>query len=292
MAVEACAAPQGVTPKRLLIYAHYGRRGVVSSYVFEALARYRPHVTRLTFVSASALSDLEQRRLAQVSDDVVVRDNVGYDFCSWRDGLRHVGDVTAFDEVIFANDSVIGPFQDPGPMLARLSAHPAAICGLTLNWHFGRHAQSYFLRYRRDVVASPAFEAFWANVAPLPDKMATVLTYEVGLTAFMEARGHRVDALFTLPAHHPLRDRMKLFVRSIDWSEPLRTALALRHLAREIHTNPVHHLWEDVIDDGLPFIKKELLRDNPLYTNKKRVIAGLCARYGVAPETLRAYAEA
>ncbi len=292
MLVETAQASHASPFMRLIIYAHFARRGVVSPYVFDALARYRPYATRLTLVAASAPSAHEKRRLAGVCDDVVVRENVGYDFASWRDGLSAVGDLAPYDEIIFANDSVIGPFEDPGPVLARLTAHSAAICGVTLNWQFGRHAQSYFLRYRRDVVESSAFDEFWSSIAPMPDKMATVLAYEVGLTSFMESRGHRVDALFTPPPHNPFSNRMRLFWRSADVREPMRTALAFRHLARETQTNPLHHLWEDVLDNGLPFIKKELLRDNPLYTNTKRVIAGLHARYGVASETLRAYAEA
>ena len=280
------------SPRRLMVYAHFSRSGTPAEYVLNGCKAYRPYAADLLFVSSSPIDTQTRHQFSAVCDEVIQRENAGYDFCSWKEALKTIDDLGAYDEIILTNDSVIGPLSDPGPALRRLSAHGDPVCGLTLNWQYGRHAQSYFIRYRSDVVSSGAFLEFWEQVTALERKLDIVLSYEVGLTKFMEARGHSVGALLALPELNPLINRIPLCLRAARWQEPLRTALAWRHLLREPRTNPVHHLWRELLDDGLPFVKKELLRDNPLYANRRAVLAEISKRYEIPPDIMLEYANA
>ncbi len=99
---------------RALIYVHFDRDGIVDPYVEFALAQYRPHVDHLVFVSPS-VRELTAKQKSLV-DHFVSRENIGYDFGSWRDGLSTV-DLDRFEEILFANDSVYGPLWSPGLVL-------------------------------------------------------------------------------------------------------------------------------------------------------------------------------
>jgi hypothetical protein len=97
-----------------------------------------------------------------------------------------------------------------------------------------RHIQSYLIAFRQSAMRSPAFEEFWSRVIPLADKDAIIMRFEVGLADFFDQRGLRGDIL----------------VPNCDLAgEP---------------GNPSHLRWRDLLEIGSPFLKVQLMRDNPL----------------------------
>src|SRR5579863_2204765 len=131
--------------KRVAIFVHYNRRGHVHDYVLYYLRSLRRAGFELVFVSNSpSLSAGARAALQPLCALVMRRRNIGYDFGAYRDGIRAIGGVAELDELLLANDSVYGPFEDLSTVLARCDPARAALWGMTDNWFRHFHLQSYF----------------------------------------------------------------------------------------------------------------------------------------------------
>ncbi|MEN3033342.1 rhamnan synthesis F family protein, partial [Chromobacterium amazonense] len=102
---------------------------------------------------------------------VIVRENVGYDFYSFRTGVLAVEALYAYDELIIANDSVL--VIDPEGLDRAFTKMQGVECGawsMTESQQVSRHLQSYFMVFRKEVFFSQYFHQFWRDVRVLDDK--------------------------------------------------------------------------------------------------------------------------
>jgi len=272
---------------KALVFAHYSPLGILSKSAALAIRSYSPYFDRIAFVSTSPLTDSDKDILSEHCATIIVRENEGYDFISWKVGVEALGPLDNFTSVIIANDSVIGPLDDAGSLFQRLFDSRFDVCGLTLSWEHRRHAQSYFLHFASATLRSGAFETFWTSIAPFSSKQAIIETYEIGLTQFMEDHDHSVGALFEPPAKPSWRTRIRLAARSASLSDPIGSLKGIRLALIVPHLNPTHYLWREILDQGLPFLKKELLRTNPAYQNLRLVRKEIRQRFLVDATELR-----
>ena len=74
----------------------------------------------MVFISNSQLpEDVKSNLVAQhLVDDILERQNSGFDFAVWRDGMKTVGfdQLAHFDSVTLMNDTCFGPFWDLEPI--------------------------------------------------------------------------------------------------------------------------------------------------------------------------------
>jgi rhamnosyltransferase len=140
-------------------------------------------------------------------------------------------------------------------MLAHLRDSGADLWAATDSLSWGRHhLQSYFLALgpRARAVLLPLLRRRLELHAGL-SKVGLIQRFEVGMTR------DAVEAGLELDVFRSVRDVL---------SEPERVELARyrpQHPASAVITNLTHHLWRGMLrEHGLPFLKVELLRDNPL----------------------------
>ncbi len=226
--------------KRLAIYAHFDRRDEVKRYVTHFLARLREACDRVIFVTNSALTDHELDKVRPYCEGVIQRNNVGFDFAMWAEALRGV-DLGDYDELVLANSSVFGPVGPLDSIFRAMSASSCDFWGATESDEISPHLQSYFLVFRSRVLRSSAFDAFFRSVLPYRDKWQVTLSYELGLSRFLVGEGFRYEALFSV-------DRLRALDRP--WHKK--------------STNPTLRFAAQLIEQGLPFVKLELFRKNPL----------------------------
>lgn len=230
-------------------------------YCLEAL---KSVARRIVFVSTSPLTAEAIRGLKGLCAEVVTRKNRGYDFLSYRVGLSKIdGDVC--DEVILCNDSVYGPLRPLGTLFASMDRVDCDFWGLTDSRDFGYHLQSYFLVFRRRALSAPAFERFWRGVRALGDKRRVIRGYEIPMTRILAAAGLEPAAFVDLRKGGAGMWRRAWRNRSL--RNPVTLKVAAKQLIRNRAPafNVTHLFWDEIVrHHGMPFLKVELLRDNPL----------------------------
>lgn len=263
---------------RGLVYAHHDPDGVFDPHVVAALRRYRPLMDHVTVVSTAARQLPDEAR--PFVDRFIARDNVGYDFCSWRAGLEGSGPLDRFDEIVCANDSVYGPLFDVEPAFTDARVADADLWGMCLSVQGTRrrgrvacpHVQTWWFAMRRRLLASPTFAAFWNAVVPLAAKDDIIDRYEIGLSEQCARAGFRIAGLYDAAAAGPVTWR-ELLPHLSPW-HPIRSRRHLRKARRMPH-NPSELVWKRLLDAGVPFVKVGLFRVNHYGLDLHKVLAAL-----------------
>jgi GT2 family glycosyltransferase len=217
----------------LLVFAQFDGDGQLRPDLLPLLREYQSHAD-LVFVGATPAllnqpSTLEQ--LQQICAVVLIRRNEGYDFGSWMSALSFcAADLANCRELILTNDSFYGPVLPLAPLFERLERCEAEVVGLTDNLLYRPHLQSAFMAYRQPVLASEAFTSFWQQLQIWPSKRELVKNCEVGLPVRLREAGFSLASLYSQNANG----------------------------------NILHFHWKQLIEEqGFPFLKVSLLRDNP-----------------------------
>ena len=196
--------------KRLLLYVHFNKYNRVSSHVYYQLTQMQPLFSKVVFISNSQVSERDYQNLVDLHliDNFIQRENVGFDFAAWRDGMTHVGfdDITTYDVVTIMNDTCFGPLWDIKDYYLNYEANDQVdFWGLTNNRRtkkshqtqgFPEHIQSYFITFKKPVIASSAFRNFWENVKNYTDVQEVINDYETKVTTTFLAAGFRYQTVF------------------------------------------------------------------------------------------------
>ncbi len=162
---------------------------------------------------------------------VVLRINRGYDFGAWAAAIRRLRrKLHRCAVVALANDSVLGPSARFDAMVRRAEASPAELIGLVASNEVQPHFQSFVLFFKPGAIGAEVFRRFWHDVRS-GDRRYVIDHYELQLLARFSEAGVRAEAMF-LPG------------------EPQ-------------DGNPTLTRWRELLDACFPYIKVQLLRDNP-----------------------------
>jgi rhamnosyltransferase len=272
-------------PTRALVYAHWDRDGIVDPYVIHALREYRTVVDRLVFVSTHCTS--ESPALSSLVDDVIVRENLGFDFASWREGLLRL-DVPAYDEILFTNSSVYGPLWPIASCLNTAVAHQSDLWGMTVSLEPEEHLQSYFMGMSRRLLTSDCGRRLWECVRPVSTKRDAIDAYELRWMRDCCANGFAVHALFD-GRQHPQVPVLEQLSNMACWPPWQKRVRRYRRSIRRPTYNPTHLQWKQVLEAGVPLLKVDLLRDNPVGIDARRIHDWLRSHTGYPVEIIRSH---
>ncbi len=254
---------------RVAVFNHYDREGVLHDFVSHYIQEVADAGFVIVFVSNSPRlpRDTIDRLLPRCAL-ILRRANVGYDFGALKDGIAQIPSLDRVDALLLANDSVYGPFHPLKDIVARMD-RKADVWGITDSWQSRFHLQSFFLLFGRKALQSPAFARFWSTIRYVQAKDWIIENYEIGLTAALEAGGLRCQALF------PYREMAAALLRTLTDGRPAPGEGLDPRLAQHVHLisesvrrgvplNGTHFFWDYLIERmGCPFLKRELLRENP-----------------------------
>lgn len=193
--------------------------------------------------------------LVHQADDVVLRDNAGYDFAAWADIMRSRPVLWQAGLLLFANDSMVTLTAGIPSLLCRIRRSSGDFIALTDSRMHRRHVQSYLFAYRSIALAAEPVQAFWQGVEVLHDKQEVIHRYEFALLDLAERQaGLRTEILYPL------------------------TELLGTDRRRLMAISPTHHLWRQLLLRGFPFVKAELLRAPPAGVRASDVLLALEAR--------------
>lgn len=192
-------------PRRLLLFVHYNKWGELADYVVYLLKRVRKIYARIVFISNSPLSEEARAVLAGLCDEVVQRENTGFDFYAWKVALDREGPegLAQYDSVTLMNDTCFGPLFDLEAVYRQMEARGADFWGLTnhgkahvdfdnplaINGFVPEHIQSYFLCFQKGAILSDAFRKFWAHVREESIVENVIRNSETQLTAYLRKAG-------------------------------------------------------------------------------------------------------
>lgn len=190
--------------KRLLLYVHYNKLNKVSSHVTYQLKQLRPIFSKIVFISNSTVSDSDSNDLIshQLIDQFVPRQNEGFDFAAWRDGMLSVGfdNIQSYDSVTIMNDTCFGPLWDFGQYYLEFENDDKVdFWGLTnhrATKRFKEHIQSYFISFKKSVVISEMFRQFWMSVESFSNVQDVIANYETKVTTVFIEAGFNYKVIF------------------------------------------------------------------------------------------------
>ncbi len=266
--------------RRLIVYVIWDRRGDVEDYVAHALGGLREHAAHIMVVVNGALTDAGRATLEPLADEILVRENRGFDIWGHKHALDHLGPrIEEFDELILTNDTWFGPVRPYGPVFTRMDASPVDFWGMTdhareePNPFTGEgvlfyHLQSFWIAVRRRMFMSAQWGAYWQRLPEMPGYFDAVLRHEAIFTEHFANAGFRHDVAFPsaeYPTDHPalfnpdllLRDGCPLLKRRPFFHYPPfldRHAVIGRELLGEVegYGYPTGVIWQDVARNVAP----------------------------------------
>ena len=247
-------------PSRLGIYAFFDKDGIVDRYVSCFLDDLSKHLDRLVVVCGSALAPDGKQRLASYASDIVMRKNEGFDVAAYRDGLRFVGRqaLEAFDEVVFCNDTIMGPIYPFSETFDKMDHRDVDFWGLTSCFeehptpsfpneygYLPEHIQTDFFAVRRPMLCSDAFHDFFDALPAFDSRESVFAHFESRFTKHFADMGYRwetfvdqtgLDALISdplvgIPCVMMLERRCPVFKRRLfgdDFDKSTDTGLGCR----------------------------------------------------------------
>ena len=247
------------------VFCHFDVHGIVDDYVMQALRCYRQYFDHICFVSTSGLDSVQMARVSGLVDRLICRENVGYDFGSWREGFESIT-VDQCDEIAFINDSCYGPCRNPELMLSSGRELKADLWGATISRQFRPHVQSFFMVFGERLIKSGFANRFWRSVEPLSSKKAIISAYELGLSELVVSEGYTIGAVVDL-------GRISAFTRDLavednefdkGLGQPNESVDGRKYILNEQSPNPAQFYWGEMFRRGAPLLKIEVFRDNPM----------------------------
>ena len=192
----------------ILFYVHYNKNSDLHTHVEYHFEKLRPLFNRIVLVSNSPLSPDHAGRLSPFVDDIFERANIGFDFYAWKEALDREGiaRLAEYDSVTLMNDTWFGPLFDMGEAYDRMLADTCNFWGMInhrrkeeiipeLGTIIPEHIQSFFLVFKREVVGSPSWSAFWGKMECETNVFRVIANYEVQLTQILCEAGFKYKVL-------------------------------------------------------------------------------------------------
>ena len=223
--------------RRVCLFAQFNRKPTLPRATFHYLEKLNEagFETILAMSGKDRVDDADRALLDRLGVHARPRPNAGLDFGAWA-MLIGEGAADGADQILLANDSVFGPFAPLAPIVRDMAGFDA--WGMVESREGRPHLQSWFVCLSGDAFRRASVRRLWSQPFETMSKPEIVVHGELGLGAAMEAEDLDVGARY----------------RSVFRVRP----------SSAIATNPMHFRWRALLATGaVPFIKAELLRDNP-----------------------------
>lgn len=285
--IAGCGDAQKVDTRcrRIAVYTVFDKDGVVDAYILYFLRALSAWVSRIVVVSNGPLNDAGDSALKQLGCEVLYRENSGFDAWGVKTGLEHIGydTLAEYDEVIIANNTLLGPVCDLQPMFETMSARAVDFWGIASHEGFGtfdpfhcnpygyvpEHIQSFFYAVRGRLLQAEAFRKFWTKLPPLPDYNAAVGMYETVMTRYFSSAGYVWSCYMDREQYYPMTDnpliampmesirnwkcpffKRRAFFQDYDYLTSFtgqQSASCLMQYLQEETDYPVELVWENLI---------------------------------------------
>lgn len=231
--------PADLSGRKICLFSHFDPDNLLDPHVQNYIRALKNAGYETILISSTmALAEAALTAATELCLGVILRENRGYDFAGWALAFDLFPGLLDAERILVANDSVYGPMSSLQTIFEQMDARGHDFWGMTQSLEVQPHIQSYFLNFGRPAIRSRAFREFWSQVRPLADKNEVIANYELTLGYWLEQSGLKGG----------------VYAPS---SGPASTA-----------GNPTLEGWRQLVSrHNFPFVKVQLLRDNPLGTD-------------------------
>lgn len=183
--------------KRLGIFIFYDKEGVVDRYIEFFLDSLKEMVDRIVIVVNGAVNFEGYEKLKRITDDIIYRDNKGYDAGGYRVALLyHVGreELSKYDELVLCNDTCYGPFVSFDYIWEQMDKKEGDFWGINcISNGLTDHMQAYFLVFRKHLLENEfLYHFFEAEInEEICDIREIIAVFEKGLYKKLVEHGYR-----------------------------------------------------------------------------------------------------
>lgn len=194
--------------RRAGIFAFFDDEGHVHEYVEYLLDDLIQNLDMLIIICNGCLSDEGRQVLSKYTQELYVRPDTGFDIAGYKSGILRLGlkELEKYDELVLLNDSFFGPlypFKEVFDEMASrpevdfwgLSAHGAVpnIPNVSSPYdHRYRYLQTYFVAFRKRLMASQEFQSFWDTLPEYKNFSEAAANFGPAFTKRFEDAGFRV----------------------------------------------------------------------------------------------------
>ncbi|WP_019782229.1 rhamnan synthesis F family protein [Streptococcus sobrinus] len=295
---------------RLLLYVHFNKYNQFSEHVRYQLTQLRQLFSKVVFISNSQLdkSVAEQLKNDGLIDQFIQRQNQGYDFAAWHEGMSNIGfdNLTNYDSITAMNDTCFGPLWDMTPYFEKYEADDSVdFWGMTNHRaidaghiFIDEHLQSYFMSYKKCLIESSTFQDFWKNVESYKDVQKVIDNYETKYTKIFREAGFNYQAVlntvpiadqfyhsnFTIHYPHVLLDNKVPFIKIKTFDLTQHLSPYLLTAIEEVSEYPVQLILDHMSDISQPtpaylMDRKVLSKSASTYSGNKKVAIHLHTFY-------------
>lgn len=221
-------------PKRYGVFVFYDKDGIADEYNFYFVKELKKEVDKLFVICNGGVSEEGKSKFEEIADEVMLRDNEGFDITAYNIGLAKIdynskGD---YDEILICNSTMFGPFYPFSEMFDDMKKKDVDFWGIT-NFHevpfdpFGtveygylpKHVQSFFMVFRKSMTDKLDFKNYWKNMPVIDSYEKAIGYHEAIFTKKFEDMGYKWDVYVNTDdmegyTYDPLRDFPDIMIES------------------------------------------------------------------------------
>lgn len=230
---------------KTLIFAHYDQFGIIRNDTVNFLNDAQSIFDKIYFISTN-VNYFELQKLNS-SITVIERENIGYDFFSYRIGIISLLDSMKGNidhgYVTLMNSSFI--ILDASKFFVHIKKSfldKNCITGITKSSEIKAHIQSYMITIPLKLFKNYEFFYWWQKMKPINDRNSVILNYEIGLSQKILDLGGKL-----LTTYKPIFFNLNFKIKNPCFNQPERLL------------------------NTVGIIKVQLIRDNPHTQNIKKI---------------------
>ncbi|MEJ5018695.1 rhamnan synthesis F family protein [Ochrobactrum vermis] len=270
--------------KRLAIAFFYDENHIVDDYMIYLMRHLKPFVDHTIFVSNGPLSKDSELALKEVSEEVILRKNEGFDVWAYKAGLEHIGydRLKEYDEVLLYNHTFYGPIFPFSEMFGEMERRPDDFWGISSHGKLDpnpftgsgvlpEHINSHFIAVRQPLLGSQIFREYWETMGRIDTYDESVLKHESRFTAYFSKYGYKWSTYVDLRNYdtpYPvflnitksLENRSPILKRRLFFHDPLfldHHAVDVPNAIKFIENNTdydVSLIWKNIVRGAEPRI--------------------------------------
>ena len=181
------------------VFAHFDKNNIIQEYVIYYLKELKKITDTIIFVSDCDLPNNEIEKIKPFVKEAIAHRHGEYDFGSYKRGFKYLEENNLLndkDELIFANDSCLGPLYSLETVWSAMRQKECDFWGMNFYPYNNNkpHVQSFFLVFKPQIFNSEVFREFIYSIKHEEFKDDIIQKYEVGLTQLLLAQGFKMDS--------------------------------------------------------------------------------------------------